>query len=157
MGEIERDGPAVSEAAADAAGSPMERATGGPPRRDAACRREAAGEAGYLTTPFAHESEREFAKILDFYEIQWLYEPRTFQLRWDADQRPIESSTPDFYLPEFDLYIELTTLRQSLVTKKNRKLRRLRDLYPDVNIKLLYNRDFRSLMAKYGARRARSS
>ncbi len=101
--------------------------------------------------PFAHESEREFARILDFYEIEWVYEPKTFHIRWDAQGRPIESFTPDFYLPEFDLFIELTTLRQSLVTKKNRKLRLLRELYPEINIKLLYNRDFRSLMAKYRA------
>ncbi len=102
---------------------------------------------------FAHESEREFAAILDFYQLDWLYEPRTFPLQWDREGRPVVSFSPDFYLPELDLYIELTTLRQSLVTKKNRKLRRLRELYPDVNIKLFYGRDFRSLMAKYGLNR----
>ncbi len=99
---------------------------------------------------FAHPSEREFARILDFYQIEWQYEPRTFELQWDDHGHPIESFAPDFYLPELDLFIELTTLRQSLVTKKNRKLRRLRELYPDVNIKLLYRRDFKSLMEKYG-------
>jgi hypoxanthine phosphoribosyltransferase len=102
---------------------------------------------------FAHDSERELASILDFYQIAWLYEPRTFPLRWDAAGQPTESFAPDFYLPELDLYVELTTLKQSLVTKKNRKLRRLRELYPDVNIKLLYGRDFRSLMTKYGLHR----
>lgn len=99
---------------------------------------------------FAHASEREFAGILDFYRIRWEYEPRTFPLRWDADGRPIESFTPDFYLVDHDLFIELTTLKQKLVTKKNRKLRLLRELYPDINIKLLYGRDFESLMLKYG-------
>jgi hypoxanthine phosphoribosyltransferase len=99
---------------------------------------------------FAHNSEREFAGILDFYQIEWQYEPRAFHLQWDENGHPTESFTPDFYLPELDLFIELTTLRQSLVTKKNRKLRRLRELYPDINIKLFYNRDFKSLMAKYG-------
>lgn len=99
---------------------------------------------------FAHDSEREFASILDFYQIDWMYEPRTFPLQWDSEGRLIECFTPDFYLPEFDLYVELTTLKQSLVTKKNRKLRRLRELYPEINIKLFYGRDFRSLMAKYG-------
>jgi hypoxanthine phosphoribosyltransferase len=102
------------------------------------------------TVGFAHESEREFAKILDFYEIRWLYEPRSFPLRWDADGRAIESFTPDFYLLDHDLFIELTTLKQSLVTKKNRKLRLLRELYPDIRIKLFYGRDFKSLMTKYG-------
>jgi hypothetical protein len=102
------------------------------------------------TVSFAHESEREFAKILDFYQIRWLYEPRTFPLRWGADGRPIESFSPDFFLMDHDLFIELTTLKQSLVTKKNRKLRLLRTLYPDVRIKLFYGRDFKSLMIKYG-------
>lgn len=101
---------------------------------------------------FAHHSEREFARILDFYQIDWEYEPRSFDLQWDDQGNPTESFTPDFYLPEFGLFIELTTLRQSLVTKKNRKLRRLRELYPDVNIKLFYKRDFKSLMTKYGIR-----
>jgi hypoxanthine phosphoribosyltransferase len=99
---------------------------------------------------FAHESEREFAGILDFYRIRWEYEPRTFPLRWDAAGNPVESFTPDFYLVDHDLFIELTTLKQKLVTKKNRKLRLLRERYPEINIKLLYARDFRSLMEKYG-------
>ena len=98
---------------------------------------------------FAHPSEAEFAKLLDFYQIDWEYEPRSFALRWAADGRPIEFFTPDFYLPELDLYIELTTLKQSLVTKKNRKLRHLRELYPDVRIKLLYRRDLANLALKY--------
>ncbi len=99
---------------------------------------------------FANDSEREFASILDFYQLEWQYEPRTFPLRWDAEGKVEDAFTPDFYLCELDLYVELTTLKQSLVTKKNRKLRRLRELYPDVNIKLFYGRDYRSLMAKYG-------
>lgn len=107
---------------------------------------------GHQGLKFAHASEQEFARILDFYQIEWHYEPRTFALRWDDNGTPVESFSPDFYLPELDLFVELTTLRQRLVTKKNRKLRRLRELYPDVNIKLFYNRDFLSLMSKYGIR-----
>ena len=99
---------------------------------------------------FAHPSEAELAHIFDFYQLTWQYEPHSFPLRYDQNGRPTECFTPDFYLPELDLYIELTTLKQSLVTKKNRKLRRLRELYPDVKIKLLYKRDFRNLLIKYG-------
>ena len=99
---------------------------------------------------FAHPSEAEFAGILDFYRIQWQYEPRSFPLRYAADGRVIERFTPDFYLPEHDLYIELTTLKQSLVTKKNRKLRRLRELYPEVNVQVFYQKDFENLIFKYG-------
>jgi hypoxanthine phosphoribosyltransferase len=98
---------------------------------------------------FAHPSEREFAQILDFYGLRWAYEPRSFPLRWDGD-RVAEMFTPDFYLPDLDLYVELTTLKQSLVTEKNRKIRLMRELYPDVNIKLLYRRDFHRILAKYG-------
>jgi hypoxanthine phosphoribosyltransferase len=99
---------------------------------------------------FAHASEAELARILDFYEVEWAYEPTVFPLRWSLAGEVVESFAPDFYLPEVDLYLEMTTLRQKLVRKKNRKLRRLRELYPDVRIKLFYARDFRALMLKYG-------
>jgi hypothetical protein len=102
------------------------------------------------TSPFAHASEAEMARILDFYGIVWEYEPHTFPILWNLEGDVVESFSPDFYLAELDLYLEMTTLRQKLVRKKNRKLRRLRELYPDVNIKLFYARDFRALMLKYG-------
>ena len=100
--------------------------------------------------PFAHASEAEMARILDFYAIVWEYEPHTFPILWNLEGDVVESFSPDFYLAELDLYLEMTTLRQKLVRKKNRKLRRLRELYPDVRIKLFYARDFRALMLKYG-------
>jgi hypoxanthine phosphoribosyltransferase len=103
-----------------------------------------------LRTPFAHASEAEMARILDFYAVRWEYEPHTFPILWNLDGDVVESFSPDFFLPELDLYLEMTTLRQKLVRKKNRKLRRLRELYPSVNIKLFYARDFRALMLKYG-------
>ena len=102
------------------------------------------------STPFAHASEAEMARILDFYAVRWEYEPHTFPIMWNLDGAVVESFAPDFYLPDLDLYLEMTTLRQRLVRKKNRKLRRLRELYPGVNIKLFYARDFRALMLKYG-------
>jgi hypothetical protein len=102
------------------------------------------------TTSFAHASEAEMARILDFYEVRWDYEPHTFPILWNLDGAVVESFSPDFYLPDLELYLEMTTLRQKLVRKKNRKLRRLRELYPDLNIKLFYARDFRALMLKYG-------
>ena len=102
------------------------------------------------STPFAHASEAEMARILDFYAVRWEYEPDTFPIMWNLDGDVVESFSPDFYLPDLDVYLEMTTLRQKLVRKKNRKLRRLRELYPSVNIKLFYARDFRALMLKYG-------
>lgn len=90
------------------------------------------------------------SRILDFYGVRWEYEPHTFPILWNLDGAVVESFSPDFFLPDLDIYLELTTLRQKLVRKKNRKLRRLRELYPDLNIKLFYARDFRALMLKYG-------
>ena len=102
------------------------------------------------TITFAHNSERQFARLLDFYRVEWEYEPTAFPIEWDAAGHAVQHFRPDFYLPRFGLYIEITTLNQRLVTKKNRKVRRLRELYPDVRIKILYQRDYLSLLAKYG-------
>jgi hypothetical protein len=101
-------------------------------------------------TRFAHASEAELARILDYYGVSWEYEPRTFPIMWSLDGKVVESFSPDFYLPDMNMYVELTTLKQSLVRRKNRKLRRLRELYPDIRIKLFYGKDFRALMLKYG-------
>ena len=99
---------------------------------------------------FAHASEAELARILDYYGVAWHYEPDVFPISWTSDGTVVECFAPDFYLPEIDLYVELTTLKQSLVRKKNRKLRWMRQLYPEVRVKLFYARDFRALMVKYG-------
>ncbi|MCU1374229.1 MAG: hypothetical protein JWO68_1515 [Actinomycetia bacterium] len=99
---------------------------------------------------FAHNAEEQLAKLLDFYGVAWEYEPRTFDLDVDDDGQVTRAFTPDFYLPAHDLYIEVTTLRQELVTKKNGKLRRLRELHPDVTVKMIYQRDYVGLIAKYG-------
>jgi hypoxanthine phosphoribosyltransferase len=98
---------------------------------------------------FAHESEEEFARILDFYGVEWQYEPRSFPLR-EKEGRVAEAFRPDFYLPSLDLYVELTTLKQRLVTEKHRKVRLLQERYPEVQIKLLHKSDYLSLLAKYG-------
>jgi hypothetical protein len=90
------------------------------------------------------------ARILDFYAVRWEYEPVTFPILWSIDGAVIESFSPDFYLPDLDMFLEMTTLKQRLVRKKNRKLRRLRELYPDIRIKLFYARDFRQMLLKYG-------
>ena len=90
------------------------------------------------------------AGLLDFYSIEWRYEPVCFPLSWDEQGRVIESFTPDFYLPQFDLFVELTTMKQRLVTRKNRKVRKMRELYPDTRIKILYGRDYRELLFKFG-------
>jgi len=111
---------------------------------------EAGPARGEVPAPFVNASEVELARVLDFYQIRWEYEPRSFPLAWDEKRRVTEAFTPDFYLPDLDLYLELTVLKQSLVTEKNRKIRRFRELHPDVRLKVFYGRDFRSLVQKYG-------
>ena len=94
--------------------------------------------------------DRGRAELLDFYGIEWHYEPRTFVLAADEQGRPLEAFTPDFYLPAFDVYLELTTLRQQLVTRKNRKVRLLQARYPDVRVKILYRGDYAALVERFG-------
>ncbi len=98
---------------------------------------------------FANQAEVACARVLDYYGIPWEYEPRTFVLERNADGGVAEAFTPDFYLPEQDLYVEVTVMKQSLVTRKNRKLRRLRERYPGVNVKLFYKRDISRLAERY--------
>lgn len=98
---------------------------------------------------FANRSEEECARILDYYRIPWMYEPRTFVLERDNDGNVVEAFTPDFYLPEQDLFIEVTTMKQAHVTKKNMKIRKIKELFPEVNIKLFYKKDFLKLAQKY--------
>jgi hypoxanthine phosphoribosyltransferase len=110
-------------------------------------------QSGNEETPrpeFAHDIEEEFARILDYYGIEWLYEPRTFALAWDEQGKVTQAFAPDFYLPDEDLYVELTTMRPKLITRKNRKLRRMKELYPELNVKLFRRQDLRDLLIKYG-------
>jgi len=102
------------------------------------------------TVTFAHESEAHFARLLDFYDIEWEYEPRSFPIEFDANGDPTGYFTPDFYLPSEDVYLEITTMNQRLVTKKNRKVRLLRQLYPEIRCKIFYQNDFLHLLVKYG-------
>jgi cytidylate kinase len=113
--------------------------------------RDTAAEApAEAPAKFMHPSEAEFVRVLDYYKISWQYEPHTFPLSHDSEGRISEAFTPDFYLPDFDMYVELTTQRQKLVWKKNKKIRQLQELYPDINIRVVYGRDYHSLLKKFG-------
>ncbi|MBK5221526.1 MAG: hypothetical protein JJE52_01350 [Acidimicrobiia bacterium] len=102
------------------------------------------------TVEFMHNSEHQLARLFDFYGIVWEYEPRTFVLAVDADGMTTEAFTPDFYLPDHGRYLEVTTLQQPLVTRKNRKVRKLRGLHPDIDIRVVYQRDYLHLLVRYG-------
>lgn len=107
------------------------------------------GSSAEPAVRFAHESERQLAELLDFYGVAWEYEPTEFVLERDSLGRPTEAFRPDFYLPAFDVYVEVTTLNQKLVTRKNRKVRRLKEQYPDVEVKVLYQRDCQALLGRH--------
>ncbi|MEZ5142700.1 MAG: hypothetical protein R2726_09320 [Acidimicrobiales bacterium] len=109
-----------------------------------------AGALPHERVTFAHNAERQLAMLLDFYGIAWAYEPTTFVLERDGDGNPRSAFTPDFHLPDHDRYLEVTTLRQPLVTRKHRKLRRLRELHPEVEVKVVYQRDYLHLLVTYG-------
>jgi hypoxanthine phosphoribosyltransferase len=104
---------------------------------------------GVAPPRFAHRVELECARILDYYGVPWLYEPTAFVLERDAEGRVTEAFAPDFYLPDQDLYVEITVMKQSLVTRKHRKLRKLRALHPEVRVKLLYRRDIARLAERF--------
>jgi hypoxanthine phosphoribosyltransferase len=98
---------------------------------------------------FAHLAEAHLARLFDEWGIAWEYEPRTFELAWDETGRPTRAFTPDFHLPDHDVYVEITTLRQALVTKKNAKARETREVY-GVNVVVLYRRHYEAMLARYG-------
>lgn len=94
-------------------------------------------------------SELDFAHMLDMYHIDWRYEPKTFPIEWDEQGRVTLAFSPDFYLPKFNLYLELTTMNQKYVTMKNKKAKKLRELYPGVNVRIVYKKDFASMMERF--------
>lgn len=99
---------------------------------------------------FAHPSERAFARLLNLYGFAWSYEPVEFPLEWNEHGVPTKAFRPDFYLPEQQLFIELTVLEQRLTTKKNQKVRKFRVLYPEVELLVVYQRDFVALLEQHG-------
>jgi hypothetical protein len=118
-----------------------------PPSGDAA-RHPARSPAALVR--FAHPSERLFASLLDAHGVRWEYEPVEFALRWDRCGTPVAGFRPDFWLPDHGCFVELTTADQRLVTRKNGKVRRMRELYPEVDVVVVYQRDFLDLLSRHG-------
>lgn len=98
---------------------------------------------------FKNESEEEFAKVLDMYNLQWDYEPRTFPLQWDSEGNITQAFSPDFYLPRFDTYIELTIMNQKYTSTKKKKMALLKKLYPGTNISIVYKNDYHHLIRRF--------
>lgn len=114
-------------------------------------------ECPNLPVVFKHPSEKEFAAILDMHSIKWEYEPRTFPVQWDTEGNVTQAFAPDFYLPHFDTYIELTTMEQKYVSQKKKKVKMLQKLYPDININIVFKKDFHNLAERFGLRKGDDS
>ena len=95
---------------------------------------------------FAHYSEKIFSEHLDLFNIQWIYEPISFPLKWGSGAIKM-MFTPDFYLPELDVYVEITTMNQNLITKKQKKLKLAKKLYPKCNFKLINESQFYNFLS----------
>ena len=105
---------------------------------------------------FAHPAERELARVFDEHGIRWEYEPRTFILDRNPDGSVREAFTPDFYLPEQGVYIELTVMRQPLTSRKRRKARRVREQY-GVPVEIMFRRDVLRLAHRWRLDRLRAA
>lgn len=102
---------------------------------------------------FKHPSEEEFAGILDMYHLDWEYEPRTFPIQWDEEGNVTMAFSPDFYLPRFNTFIELTTMSQKYASEKKKKVKLLKRLYPGTNINIVFKNDFYSLLERFGIKK----
>ena len=104
---------------------------------------------------FANEAELECAKVLDYYGVPWLYEPRTFVLEDDEDGRVLEAFAPDFYLPGAGSvprdHGDEAVARHA---EEPQAAQAASERYPDVNIKLFYKRDIERLGQRYGLKLA---
>ncbi len=94
-----------------------------------------------------NSAEIEVARLLDRYGVEWRYEPKTFPVEWDDDGRVTMAFSPDFFLTEFNTYLELTTMDQRYVTTKNKKAKKAKELY-GVNVKIVYRKDFEDMIAR---------
>lgn len=98
------------------------------------------------STVMKDPSEISFAKVLDMYRIRWIYEPKTFPLEYDEAGNLTLAFSPDFYLPEYDLYLELTVMNQRYASIKNKKTRLMNERYPGINVQVVFRRDFDHLL-----------
>ena len=78
---------------------------------------------------YAHEYEEQFAEILETLNIEYEYEPKTFVIHSNGNGEIKKGFTPDFYLPELDLYVEVTSMHGNSCNKKNRKIVAIKEIY----------------------------
>lgn len=112
-------------------------------------RRPTHGPAEAVGEPsFVHPVERELACVFDELGIQWEYEPHTLVLERHDDGSVKEAFTPDFFLPELGIYVELTVMRQRLTNRKRRKASKARTR-SGVTVEILFRRDLERLARRW--------
>lgn len=109
------------------------------------------GRADDSRVEFAHPVERALARLFDEHGVAWEYEPHTFVLEEDEDGHVLEAFTPDFFLPDLGLYVECTVMRQSLTSRKRRKVRKARER-TGATVEILFRRDFDRLAERWQLR-----
>ena len=91
------------------------------------------------TLYFYSRWEANIARLFNFLGIKWIHQPRTFDLG-------SQTYTPDFYLPDYDIYIEVKNFLGRYSKIRDRKFR---ELYPNTKLILLLKKDYLELERKY--------
>lgn len=83
--------------------------------------------------------EANFARILNLLKIKWVFQPESFDLKF-------QKYTPDFYLPEYDLYVEIKNFLSNYSAKRDKAFRKL---YPDKNLSLILRPEYTKLQSGF--------
>ena len=83
--------------------------------------------------------EANIARLFNYLGIRWQHQPKIFNL-------VSQNYTPDFYLPDDDIYIEVKNFLWKYSKIRDRKFRKL---YPDIKLTLLLKKDYLELEKKY--------
>lgn len=91
------------------------------------------------TIYFYSRWEANIARLFNYSDIKWKHQPKIFDLK-------TQTYTPDFYLPEYDMYIEVKNFLWKYSEIRDRKFRKL---YPDINLILLLKKNYLELEKEY--------
>jgi len=91
------------------------------------------------TIYFYSRWEANIARLFNYSGIKWTYQQKTFDLG-------SQNYTPDFYLPDGDIYIEVKNFLWRYSKTRDRKFRKI---YPGIKLTLLLKKDYLELEKKY--------
>lgn len=86
-----------------------------------------------------HRWDRKYAQYLDSINEPYLYEPKYFDIKLDNRET---SYTPDFYIPNKDLYIEIKGYWRDDAKDKYNEFKKQ---YPNIKIELLMEKDLNNI------------